>query len=235
MNKLVKAGLATLSLSAVSIAQAVDFDVQIENLTQGIYFTPIVVAAHTADASLFALGSPASDALQAMAEGGALDGLVDALTTASATIETNPAAGLLGPGMSTMTSLNTDAASANAYLSIAAMMLPTNDGFMALSNWAIPEEAGRYVVNLNAYDSGTEGNDELVGSPTPGEAGFPAPGPVGDASGTGGTGVNVSAEGFVHIHRGVLGDTDATGGISDIDATRHRWLNPVARVIVTVN
>lgn len=234
MNTLIKAGLATLSLSAVSVSQAVEFDVYIENLTQGIYFTPVLVAAHNADQSLFTLGMPASSELQAMAEGGSIDGLASALTTAGATLQTNPAMGLLGPGMNTMTSLNTDAAPDNNYLSIAAMMLPTNDGFMALSNWRIPSEAGRYVVTLNAYDSGTEANDEVVGSGMPGMAGFPAPGPVADASGTSGTGVSAMAEGFVHIHRGVLGDFDETGGISDIDASNHRWLNPVARVIVTV-
>ena len=53
--------------------------------------------------------------------------------------------------------------------------------------------------------------------------------------GSGGTGVNATSEGFVHIHRNVLGDADPTGGMSDIDSTVHRWLNPVVRVVVTVN
>ena len=39
---------------------------------------------------------------------------------------------------------------------------------------------------------------------------------------------------MVHIHRGNIGDTDATGGISDVDSRIHRWLNPVAKVTVTV-
>jgi hypothetical protein len=52
--------------------------------------------------------------------------------------------------------------------------------------------------------------------------------------GTGGMGVSATAEGFVHIHRGVLGDHNATGGVSDINASGQRWLNPVARVILTV-
>ena len=38
----------------------------------------------------------------------------------------------------------------------------------------------------------------------------------------------------VHIHRNTLGDTDPTGGVSDLDSTVHRWLNPVVRVVVTV-
>ena len=38
----------------------------------------------------------------------------------------------------------------------------------------------------------------------------------------------------VHIHPGVLGDTDMNGGASDLDSRVHRWLNPVARVTVIV-
>ena len=41
-------------------------------------------------------------------------------------------------------------------------------------------------------------------------------------------------EGNVHIHRNALGDSDPTGGASDLDSSIHRWLNPVARVVVTV-
>jgi hypothetical protein len=39
-----------------------------------MYFTPIAVVAHTPDASLFEVGEAASTEIQAMAEGGALDG-----------------------------------------------------------------------------------------------------------------------------------------------------------------
>ncbi len=114
------------------------------------------------------------------------------------------------------------------------MMLPTNDGFVALNNLTIPTTPGTYTYNLNAYDAGTEANDEIRGSGNPGEAGFPVPPPLNASIGTGGTGVNAVAEGFVHIHRGVLGDTSADSGVSDIDSTAHRWLNPVARVTLTV-
>jgi len=54
-----------------------------------------------------------------------------------------------------------------------------------------------------------------------------------DESGTGGSGIGAIAEGFVHIHRNVLGDADPTGGASDMDKTVHRWLNPVARVTIS--
>ena len=33
---------------------------------------------------------------------------------------------------------------------------------------------------------------------------------------------------MVHIHPGNLGDDDLEAGMSDLDNTVHRWLNPVA-------
>lgn len=229
---------ATLPLLVGSIAAvhsfAADFDVEIQNTTRGIYFTPLLVAAHAPDAALFHLGSAASASLQAMAEGGDTSGLETQLTAAGATITTNPAMGLLIPGASATATLNTDNAAGNTQLSIVGMMLPTNDGFVAANSIDIPTVAGEYTYYLNAYDAGTEANDEIRGGGAPGVAGFPVPGPLDAEIGMGGTGVNATAEGYVHIHRGVLGDTDSAGGMSDIDSTLHRWMNPVAKITITV-
>lgn len=233
--------LASLALSSASFAATIapahgtDFDVEIVNLTRGSWFTPFLIAAHADSASLFTTGEPASANLQAMAEGGDISGLQADVEALNATLVANPAEGLLAPGARTTASLNTDDAPDNTRLSIVAMILPSNDGFMGLNSVEIPTEPGRYVFNVNAYDSGTEGNDEVVGSGAPGEPGYPAPPPVLAASGSGGSGINATSEGFVHIHRNVLGDDDLNGGVSDIDNTVHRWLNPVVRVVVTVN
>ncbi len=214
-------------------ASATQFDVEIVNLTNAINFTPFLVAAHPEGTSLFATGEPASANLQAMAEGGDISGLVADVNSLGATVVENPAGGLLGPASSTTFSMNTDGTS-NDRLTIVAMLLPTNDGFAGLNAVAIPTEPGTYVFNVPAYDAGTEANDEIVnGGGAPGTPGIPAD-PSG-LSGTGGTGAaEADANGNVHIHRGALGDTDPTGGVSDIDSRVHRWLNPVIRVIVTV-
>lgn len=229
----------TAALSAACLfggkAMAADVTVEVINLTRGSWFTPLLVAAHVDSTRLFASGSAASTSLQAMAEGGSIDGLAADLMALNATMQNNPAGGLMSPGSRTSASLNTDDAPDNTQLSIVGMILPSNDGFLGLNGITIPSEAGRYVYNVNAYDAGTEANDEIVGSGMPGAAGFPAPPPVAAVSGTGGTGVNATVEGYVHIHRNVLGDDDMTGGVSDIVNTVQRWLNPVARVIVTVN
>ena len=177
-------------------------------------------------------GGTATAELQAMAEGGDISGLVSTLSNADANTSENPAAGLLAPGLSTTYTLTND--STNTHLSLAAMVLPSNDGFVGLDSWEIPTEAGTYTINLNAYDAGTEANNELVnGGGAPGVLGIPAA-PGGDA-GTNGTGVtDTESNTTIHIHRGNLGDEMVDGGKSDLNNSIHRWLNPVAKLTITV-
>ncbi len=219
-------------LATAASSQAAELDITVTNLTQGIHYTPLIIAAHSADATIFRSGEMASSQLQALAEGGDISGMSSLLATVSADIIENPAAGLLAPGMNTMTTMMTS--DGNNYLSIAAMLLPTNDGFVGLDSWMIPTEAGTYSFTLNAYDAGTEANDEIVnGGGAPGTPGIPAA-PGGNA-GMGATGLTtMEANSYVHIHSGNLGDDDLSAGKSDLDNTVHRWLNPVAKVTVVV-
>lgn len=231
-NTLYAAVLAS-SFAAMPAANATDFDVQITNLSNAIYFTPFLVAAHPAGNNLFVTGQPASANLQAMAEGGDISGLEADVTALGATVAANPAGGLLAPATSTTFSMNTDGTS-NDRLTIVAMLLPTNDAFAGLNAVEIPTTAGTYSFDVPAYDAGTEANDELLtGGGAPGAAGMPAD--PGGLAGTGGTGAaGADANAAVHIHRGSLGDADSAGGASDLDVSVHRWLNPVVRVTVTV-
>lgn len=230
-NKSLIAALMLTGMSASVTAQ--DLDITVTNLTQGIHYTPIIIGAHNADNYLFMSGEAASSELQAMAEGGDISGLSTILTSINADIVENPAQGLLAPGGSVMTSLSTT--DGNTQLSVLAMMLPTNDGFIGVNGWTIPTEPGTYTINVNAYDAGTEANDEIVnGGGAPGVPGIPAA-PGGNA-GMGAMGVTDTESNMsVHIHRGNLGDDNLDGGKSDLDNTVHRWLNPVARITVTVN
>lgn len=233
MKKVTSAAISAAALLLTSSAMATDFNVRIVNLTNGIFYTPFLVAAHSDADSLFTVGAPASASLQMMAEGGDISGLEADLMAVGATMVSNPAGGLLAPGMETNTDLNTDGTS-NTNLSIVAMLLPTNDGFAGLNSITIPTDPGIYIYNVSAYDAGTEANDEIVnGGGAPGTPGIPAdPGAGNGMNGSGAAGADNNPN--VHIHRGSLGDTDATGGNSDLDSRVHRWLNPVVRVIVTV-
>ncbi len=230
MNKLIPFGLAAMLASTAVEAQ--QLDITITNLTHGSHFTPLLVAAHSGSTALFEAGKAASAHLQAMAEGGDISGLSADVDAAGGDKVADPAAGLLAPGASTQFSLSTN--DGNDYLSVVAMVLPTNDGFVGVDRLAIPTEPGSYTYSMNAWDAGTEANDEIVnGMGAPGMAGIPAD-PLGK-NGTNATGVaSTDANTLIHIHPGVIGDTDPNGGPSDLDSRIHRWLNPVASLTITV-
>jgi len=230
----IKSALTVLALAfASSTTMAQELSITVTNLTQGLHFTPVITAAHTSDNHIFIASEMASTELQTMAEGGDISGLANMLTNADANLNENPAMGLLAPAMSASFSLTND--SANTHLSLVAMVLPSNDGFVGLDSWKIPEEAGTYTVFLNAYDAGTEANDEIRGSGAPGEAGMPVPPPLDASIGMNGTGVtDMENNNKVHIHRGSLGDDNMTAGKSDINNSVQRWLNPVAKLTITV-
>jgi len=222
MKKIVASTIASVALLSQSLL-AQDIDIKITNNTNGIYFTPFIVSAHPSSHSIFTLGNAASSHLKAMAEGGDISGLSHDLAALNANSVENPAKGLLAPGASVITSLSS--AKANTNLTIAAMLLPTNDGFVALNNWEIPTKAGTYMIDIKAYDAGTEANTEKITD---------IPADPGAKAGTKATGISNMVEGFVHVHRGNIGDSEMNGGKSDLDASAHRWLNPIATVTVTV-
>ena len=242
MNTNIKTNLkkvnTLLSVSALIFAssqvQAQNLSITVTNLTQGLHFTPLITSAHTSDNHIFMVGTAASPELQTMAEGGDISGLLTMLSNADANSNDNPAGGLLAPGTSTTYALTNDID--NTHLSMTAMVLPSNDGFVGLDSWEIPTEAGTYTIMLNAYDAGTEANNELIiggAGGAPGVLGIPAA-PSG-GSGTGGTGVtDTESNTMIHIHRGTIGDDDMDGGTSDLNNSIHRWLNPVAKLTVTI-
>ncbi len=230
INKLTKALFITSLMSLP--ASAAELEISVTNLTHGNHFTPLLIAAHDMDSHLFQAGEMATPALQKMAEGGDIADLDAAVMGAGGVTVTNPAMGLLAPSAK-VDSIMLDSGDMT-HLSITAMVLPTNDAFVGLDAWKIPTEAGTYTFTLNAYDAGTEANDEIInGGGASGTPGIPAA-PGGDG-GMNATGImDNSSNEKVHIHPGVLGDTDMNGGVSDLDSRVHRWLNPVARVTVIV-
>jgi len=218
-----------MSLIAAGV-QAADVDVAITNLTHGSYFTPLLAVSHANDIHLYTLGTKASSALKSMAECGMLGGLVSDLDgNAMVTLNDHP----LEPGATAMKPLNV-MPTAN-YISVVGMVLPTNDGFVGVDGIAVPSKPGTYTYFLNAYDAGTEANSETLDTEMGcvDMPGIPvAPGMDGGKLGTGVT--ETEKNETVHVHRGVLGDTNPDGGASDLDSTIHRWQNPVAKLTLTV-
>ncbi len=189
------------------------YHVTITNLTHSINFTPILVVSHRRAVSIFELGTPAGDDLIAIAEGGDIGPLTTTLNGNSQVIDVQNSGGLLMPGQSVTVIVS--ARHGAKMISIASMMLPTNDGFIALDSVEVSKRGGTTFYSP-AYDAGSEANDELcinIPGPTCGGVG-PSPG------------MNVDDENYVHIHRG-------THGIGDLAAHVYDWRNPVARITVT--
>jgi hypothetical protein len=233
--------LGALLASAAPALFAADLTVSVTNLTRATWITPLAIAAHPASYKPFTEGVAASPEIQAVAEAGNTAGFQAQLPSGSSKV-IDPNNGPLKPGGTTTTTVfNGGTGTPNSQLTVLAMLVPTNDGFIALNAIDIPTVPGTYTYNVNAYDAGTEANDEkraaAGGINQPGMV-FPAF--LNDASGKLAATINPDApgfanavkEGFVHIHRGIVGS--APGGPSALDNTVYRWLNPVARVVLTV-
>lgn len=220
MNKFVKSTLLCVAmLGSTAVVQAQEevrnYEVTITNATKALQFTPILAAVHSPAVRIFRLGRPATPQLADLAEGGAIGGLADLLVgtgevaSAANSAEVLPAPPLLFPGQSV--TLKLSASGDQQYLSMAAMLLPTNDSFMALDTVLLPM-FGRTEFTALGYDSGTEVNDELCAN---------IPGPRCGGEGTSPQG----GEGHVHISNGMHGH-------GDLSATVYDWRNPVATVLV---
>ena len=191
------------------------FEVTITNLTRGQQFTPILVASHKPNVKLFELGKPASTELATLAEEGNTAPLAAALAALPGTGQVVTGSGLTNPGAST--TLVVEGRRGFGFLSVAAMLIPTNDGFFALNGVALPRGNDMLTLTAPAYDAGSERNDELCVS---------IPGPFfAECGGSGGGGKPGGGEGYVHIHAGIH-------GIGNLPAATRDWRNPVALITV---
>lgn len=189
------------------------YDVTITNLTAGITFTPALAVVHGKNISLFQLGQPASEGIATLAEAGDPSVIASAAGGASEVggfaTDTDP----LAPGASTTVRVSTTAGFER--VTVAAMLLPTNDGFYAINTEKLPSSVGDSVTYYAVgYDAGSEPNDELCEN---------IPGPQCEGEGLS---PDQDGEGYVHVHRGIH-------GIGDLDAADHDWRNPVARIRIT--
>lgn len=184
------------------------YAVTITNVTSGQSFTPLLAITHKKGHPLFTLGSPASPELTRIAEGGDTSAFQKGLMDSHMAYDAASSGGLLGPGQSV--TLHVKSKGKFKYLTVAGMLLPTNDGVIALNGMRLPK--GKRIMMVPAYDGGTEINDELC-------AHIPGPhcggAPFSDEDG----------EGFVHIHPGI-------SGVGDLMASQYDWKNPIAKITV---
>ncbi len=190
-----------------------DYHVTITNLTYSINFTPILVASHRRPVSIFEPGTPASDDLSAIAESGDVGPMTTTLNGDSNVVDVQNSGGLLKPGKSVTVIVSGKRGA--KFISVASMMLPTNDGFIGLNSVEISKR-GSMTFFSPAYDAGSEPNDELCAN---------IPGPPCHGAGLS-PGVNSGDENYVHVHRGIH-------GIGKLAADKYDWRNPVARITVS--
>ncbi|MDQ9092206.1 spondin domain-containing protein [Pseudoalteromonas haloplanktis] len=191
------------------------FTVQVSNLTAGQPLSPIALIAHH-EGNLWQIGQSASLALELMAEGGDNSELL----TFTSAIASSSGEAPLGPGAQTTLTITTDAIEV-LKLSLATMMVNTNDGFTGLnsidvSSLAVDETLTHFTF---AYDAGTEANTEAAGS---------IPGPA-----DGGEGFNETRDdiNYVAMHPGVVSQQDGLSG--SILYSEHKFDNPLAKVVIT--
>ncbi|MCV2883380.1 spondin domain-containing protein [Aestuariibacter sp. AA17] len=191
------------------------FDIEVVNLTAAQPLSPIAVVAHEQN-TLFAVGQPASEALEIMAEGGDNSEIVsadfiDAYVSGSAP---------LPPGESQTLNL-AFSASLSAKISIVSMLVNTNDGFSGLNGVDVStlDVGDNMTLRTVTYDAGTEKNTEAAGT---------IPGPADNGEGFNAARDDVN---FVAMHPGVVSQDD--GLRSSVLTQTHRFDNPTMAITIT--
>jgi Spondin_N len=229
--------LAVFALTGTaSTSQADDDDgirtyrVTIENETDGQPFSPGVAVTHRKSVNLFRVGQGASPGIEAIAEDGNQGPAV--------------AAAMGTPGITDVFDINqpitregttvmgfTDEftfeiqARPRDRLSLAVMLICTNDGFTGLDSVKLPKDDDSVTYLAQGYDAGTENNTEQSEDIVdPCSALGPAP-LAGDPNGNENTAVATSPHGPIHHHPGILGGGDLTPSL-------HNWRNPVAEITI---
>jgi hypothetical protein len=190
--------------------KATHYRVTITNLTRDQILSPAMVISHNPNFHLFMPGEPASPELAALAEDADTGPMADYLDTLPSVSDYQVADGVILPGSSATVKIKTQWR--YRLISVAAMLVTTNDAFMAVKDvyarsWR-PE-----VVEARAYDAGSEFNSELCEF---------IPGPPCE---NGGIRDEEGAEGYVYPHSGIH-------GIGELDPARFSWHNPVAKIVI---
>src|SRR5262249_59818381 len=125
----------------------------------------ILGASHREGLKLCRLRRPARSELATLAEEGDTGPLTSVLRGLPAVRDLASSAGLLNPGQSV--TVTVDGGGGFDHLSVAAMLIPTNDGFFALNGVAGPRGDETLRLFSPAYDAGSARDDEL-GASSPG-------------------------------------------------------------------
>ena len=198
----------------------VEFKVTLTNLTTGVptqggqIFSPPIFVTHGHGFSIGASGEAASAELTTLAETGnngplaVLAGGSDAV--GSVVAFPAPPDGVVPPGASVTTMVS--ASADTGYLSLATMLVQTNDGIVLGNSLPLFDEDGNplsFTMDLISYDAGTEENNELATH---------VPGPPFNGM------ERAPTEDVITVHPGIAGTADVGAAFG--------WTEPTAIVAV---
>jgi Spondin_N len=230
------AAAAALAAAPTAEAKRADtFEVTFTDLTSGQPLTPAVAATHRGGDELFRVGDAASFGLKEIAENGNNAPMLSRLASERDVSDFLEAPG--GPlvpagspgdamfGQSTTFTITADRGARR--LSLASMLICTNDGFTGVNSLTLPSKVGESVtVETMAYDAGTEANTEDFADMVP-----PCQALIGVSTGEPGTGQSdpaLAQNDVIRHHPGITGRRDLVPAVHGWDVNA-----PVARITVT--
>jgi len=186
------------------------YKITVTNITKGISFTPLLASTHNRKISIFEIGESASEEVSRVAEGGDIAPLTELLSDSNNVHSTASSNSLLAPGQSV--EFEIDGTRKFKKISIISMLLPTNDTMLALQGAKLPKH-GKATYYMNAYDAGTETNDEYCAN---------IPGPH-----CGGAPFSPEDDGEGYIY-----PSPTIHGEADLSLEAYQWNGPVAKVVI---
>ena len=225
MKRSIKIGAIAATLGAALLLQGCNndnnpnrsFNIEVVNLSNHQPFAPVAAVLHKPGYDGFSLGTMASEGLEILAEGGDPSAFISEAESDNKVVNTSSGTGIIAPGGSE--TLKVQGITPKPRLTLASMLVNTNDGFVGLDEVDISglDIGDSMVLHAKVHDAGTEANSEAAA----------------DVPGQGGEGFNTTRDDsdVITIHSGVVTQDDGLTG-SALDAS-HRFDNPGARIVIT--
>jgi hypothetical protein len=200
--------LSVLLLPAAALAHggggAAMYDVKVENLTYQQIFSPPVFVSHDSSYRLYRVRHFASTELMLIAENGDNSKAAERAMYSRRVFDVKTAPGPIFPGDSVTATLRSPR---RARLSLAGMLVVTNDGFFGVDSVRL-RGMNTQVYLLKSLDAGTEADNEMAAY-VPGLGGM----------------LRDPTHQRIHAHPGIK-------GTANIDSS-YGWTGPVARLTIT--
>lgn len=210
MKKIIAFYLLSLSLTTLASENYARYKVKITNQTKSQNWGLPLIVSHTPAVTLFQVGQPASDELQALAKEGDNEGFATLLKEQKESFDVIVGTEPIGPGETKTFELETN--NKFSLISVLGMLSTTNDTFAALAYIKRPMKS--IVHFAETYDAGAEQNTENCED-------IPGP-PCGSTY----SGPDEEDDPFVHLSNGIL-------GVGDLKPSVFGWTNPALKIEIT--